>query len=179
MIAALVRSVFAGLLVAGLVHVVAVLTLPDAAPGDAVERVARTAETGRFTVVPADGSLLGDLDPWFVHAVCPFDLADGPVEVTGRMPADVWSLAVAAGAGTLSGSLDRAAVADDRMDVVLGRPADLERIRLERAESGRLATMMEVEADRGFVLLRAFDGPRADAADIAALLEAVRCEAAD
>ncbi len=175
MIGTLVRTVLSGLVVAGIVHVVAVLLVPGAAPGDAVARVAGTAPPDRVTVIPADTSVLAGLDPFFVHAVCPFDVSRGPVEIAGQMPPDVWTIAVAAGTGGIAGSLEHGSVADGRLDLVVGRPGDVERMRLQRVESGRTATMVEVDSDRGFVLLRAFDGPRADEADIRALLSALTC----
>jgi uncharacterized membrane protein len=175
MIGALLRTLFLGLLAAGVIHVVAVLTIPDAAPGDAVKRVERVAPRGGMTPIPANGSVLGDLDPFFVHAVCSFDVGDGAVEVEGDMPRDVWTVAVVAGTAAVAGSLEHGSVADDRLDLVIGRAEDVERIRLDRAGTGQPFNAVEVPNDVGFVLLRAFAGPRSDTAELRAQLSAIRC----
>jgi uncharacterized membrane protein len=178
MIGALVRAVIGGILVAGVVHVVAVLTIPDVAPDDAVDRVARHTPLNRMTTIPADGSVLRDLDPRFVHAACRFDLANGAVAVTGAVPRDVWTLVVVAETVGVAGSLDRGAVTNDMLDLVVGRPGDVERIRLARAETGRPVNSVEVQADHGFVLLRAFAERPRDIEPLMEMLLALRCDQA-
>jgi uncharacterized membrane protein len=178
-IAAFLRTILAGLLLAGVIHVVAVLTLPDVAPDDAVDRVLRAVRPAGMTLLPADGSVITDLDPFFVHAACAVNGADGPTEVTGEMPADVWTLVVVSGANGVAGSLERGAINGATLDLVVGTAADVERVRLARAEEGRPVITIETGADPGFVLVRAFAGPRGEDAEArAASLAALACRPA-
>jgi uncharacterized membrane protein len=176
MIAGLLRAAAAGLLLAGVIHVVAVLTIPDLAPDDAVDRVLRVARPEVMSPLPADGSVIADLDPYFVHAACVFDAAEGPTEVAGTMPGDVWTLVAVAGSATVFGSLEPGGVTGNRLDLVVGTAADVERIRLARAEEGRPVTTIETDPREGFVLVRAFAGPRREEASARAeALAALAC----
>lgn len=170
MIGKLLRAVTGGLLLAGLVHVIAVLEIPEAAPRDAVTRVGAFAGTGRMAILPADGSVVPDLDPFFLHAACAFDLAGGPIAVTADMPEDVWSTAVVTRTGGLIASFERGASAGGRLDLVVGPFPAVDEIRRQRAAAGSGTSVVDAAVDRGFVLIRAFAGdPGARAAAEAAL----------
>jgi uncharacterized membrane protein len=126
--------------------------------------------------IPADGSVIADLDPYFVHAACVFDPEAGPTEVAGTMPGEVWTLVVIAGSATAFGSLEPGGISGNRLDLVVGTAADVERERLARAEEGRPVTTVETDPRPGFVLVRAFAGPRREAAaERAAALAALAC----
>ncbi len=130
-------------------------------------------------MLPADGSVIADLDPFFVHCRCALDGADGPTEVTGEMPADVWTMVVVSGANGVAGSLERGAITGSTLDLVVGTAADVERVRLARAEEGRTVITIETGADPGFVLVRAFAGPRGEEAEArAATLASLVCRPA-
>jgi uncharacterized membrane protein len=176
MIGKLVRALLGGLFLAGFVHVVAVLLIPDMAPRDAVSRVLDLAPPGAMAALPADGSILPDLDPYFTHAACPFDLATGPVELSGAMPDTAWSFAVVSKTGGIATSLERSAAVDNRIDVVVGRPGEVEQIRIARAASAAGGTTYApVAADLGFVLVRAFVDEPEHRDDIDAALAALEC----
>lgn len=173
MIGKLLRAVLGGILLAGLVHVVAVLQIPAAAPRDAVTRVQSVAPAGRFTAIPADGSIVPDLDPFFLHAACPFDLSDGSIGASADMPDDLWSAAVVTRSGGLIASFERAASVADRLDMVVGPFPAIDEIRRQRAAAGAGTSVVESAVDSGFILLRAFAGdPAAKAAATAALATA-------
>lgn len=175
MIGRLVRALLGGLFLGGFVHVIAVLLVPEMAERDAVGRIQALRAVGTITSLPADGSALPDLDPFFVHAACAFDLADGPVTLSGAMPEDVWTVAVVARAGGIVASIERAAAADNRLDLVVGRPTEVERIRLDRAADAPGTTYAESSSDRGFILLRAFAEDPADRPRIAETLASLQC----
>lgn len=184
MIGKIVRAVLGGLFLAGFVHIVAVLAIPVLAERDAVARVAAAlaeddeagASGGGFRAIPADGSVLPDLDPAFVHAVCPFGAADGTLDVAGAMPDTIWSLAVVArGAGVVA-AYEHTAAVGGRIEVLVGGPEAVETIRLARAAAGAdTANYAAVDTDRGFVLLRAFADADHPAEALRTALNAVSC----
>lgn len=176
MIARLLRTLAGGVLVAGLVHVVAILLIPSVAPRDAVDRIARLAGLGQVAPVAADGSVLPDLDPFFVHAACAFDVLNGPLEVRGQMPSGFWTVAVFSEATGITGSLEPEAFAAGRLSLVLGRARDVETLRINRGGSAGGVVYQAVPADRGFVLMRAFADRPARRAELAAALAAVTCQ---
>lgn len=176
MIGKIVRAILGGLFLAGFVHIVAVLAIPVVAPRDAAERVFAAADPETVTVLPADGSVLPDLDPAFVNAVCPFDIGDGPLAVTGTMPDTVWSFAVVAAGDGIVASFERSAAVNDRLDAIVADPDTTETIRLARAADGTSTTSYApVTTDRGFVLIRAFADPDHPRAAVEDALKALDC----
>lgn len=169
----LLRALIGGLLIGGIVHVVTILSIPGAAENDPVDRIHRAAAARSMSMIPADGSVLPDLDPFFVHAACPFDLVNGPVQVAGVMPDEVWTMVVVSETGGVVGSLDRASTTAGQLDLVVGGTAAIERMRLDVAGSGRAVTFVTAPIGRGFVLLRAFAGENRE--EIAEALSAVEC----
>ncbi|WP_075218163.1 hypothetical protein [Mongoliimonas terrestris] len=154
MTGALVRSLIAGLLIAGIVHVVAVLMIPKVAPNDATGRVRSVANLGNVTLIPSDGSVLTDLDPYFLHAVCPFDTAGGTTTtLTGTLPDEVWTLAVVSRAGGMVAGFEQDAAPDGVVSLTVGLADAVERLRLASAAAASGFTV-EAPAGPGFILVR-------------------------
>lgn len=81
----LVLTIFAGVLLGGVVHLVSVLVLPRIATEDAYSRLAPLTKQNAVTPLPpADPSytVMPFMDPAFAVAVCRYDLSDGPIKLT-------------------------------------------------------------------------------------------------
>ena len=94
MITKVARYLLATLLIAGLVHIAAVLLIPNYAPHRAYDAVIQAAAPARLTLVAPNASPLPGLDPAFVYAVCPLTPHTGPVRLAGAMPDSYWSVSV-------------------------------------------------------------------------------------
>ncbi|MHB2167820.1 DUF1254 domain-containing protein [Alsobacter sp. R-9] len=80
----LLHTLALGLVLAGLVHLTAVLAIPALTHPNADERLAALAPRHAMTVLPQAGpaqSALPHRDPSAVLAVCRYDLAEGPLRV--------------------------------------------------------------------------------------------------
>jgi uncharacterized membrane protein len=74
-----------GLVLGGIVHLATILVLPRTATRDAYARLAAVAPVNGFTLLPAptpEVSTVPFMDPAFATAVCPYDLAKGPIKLT-------------------------------------------------------------------------------------------------
>lgn len=149
------RAVIGGLFLAGIVHIVAILQIPKAALKDATGRVLAAAPEHAITLVPPDGSVLPDLDPFFMHAVCPFQDADRAVALSGTPSDGFWTLAIVSRAGGMVASFERGAFPQGRIELAVGTTQALERIRIEEAGSGVGRTTVDVPPGPGFVMVRA------------------------
>ena len=94
-----------GLLLGGVIHIVAILTLPQLADETAWTRVAQLDAKNRMLILPRVGP--GEpnplrLDPLLAYGVCQIDLADGPAFLSGVLPDAFWSLAVFNTAGIVT-----------------------------------------------------------------------------
>ncbi|WP_181708755.1 hypothetical protein [Chthonobacter rhizosphaerae] len=171
----LVRSLIAGLLVAGIVHVLAILTIPSAAPNDATARVLAVARPGVVALIPSDGSVLADLDPYFLHAACAFDLTGGTTTtLAGALPDEVWTIAVVSRAGGMVASFEQDAAPNGTVSLAVGMADAVERLRL----AGTLPAdgfTVEAPAGPGFVLVRVAAADIESRPRIRAALQALTC----
>lgn len=81
----LVLTIFAGVLLGGVVHLVSVLVLPRIATEDAYSRLAPLTKLNAVTQLPqADPSytVMPFMDPAFAVAICRYDLSGGPIKLT-------------------------------------------------------------------------------------------------
>src|SRR3974390_2547888 len=73
-----------GVLLGGIVHLVAVLILPRPATQDAYSRVTPIAPVNTVATVPQptpQSETMPFMDPAFATAVCRYDLSDGPIKL--------------------------------------------------------------------------------------------------
>ena len=81
---------------AGLIHVVAVLTLPVLAPRDVHARLAALGPVNTIIQLPTVNpgqQVMPNMAPDIRYAVCLFDLSDGPVRLRARIPNELWLIA--------------------------------------------------------------------------------------
>ena len=82
---------------AGIVHITSTLAIPYMSPATGFERLAAGLPVNAMRVHPPatpGAELLAFNDPGLQLAVCPFDLAAGPLTVNATLPEAGWSLAI-------------------------------------------------------------------------------------
>ncbi len=82
-----------GLVLAGLIHIVAVLTLPSLAPKNAQARLAALGPANTMIVLPPASpgkQALPMMAPDVLYAFCRFDLTNGPVRLNATIADDLW-----------------------------------------------------------------------------------------
>lgn len=85
-----------GLVLAGLIHVVAVLTLPMLAPRDAQARLAALGPANTMIQLPAPApgrQVMPMMAPDVRYAVCRYDLSKGPVRLRAKIADGLWLIA--------------------------------------------------------------------------------------
>lgn len=81
------------LVLAGLIHIAAVLTLPALAPKDAWARLVPLGPVNTMIQIPPaspDQQIIPMMAPDVRYAFCRFDLAEGPVRLKAAVPNDLW-----------------------------------------------------------------------------------------
>jgi len=84
------------LVLAGLIHIAAVLTLPALAPKNAWARLVPLGPANTMLQVPPPSpghEIMPMMAPDVRYAVCRFDLGPGPVRVKAAVPNDLWLIA--------------------------------------------------------------------------------------
>ena len=179
----LVLLTLAGLLLAGIVHIVTVLRIPVLATHDAATVYAALGANGRAELVtppPAGLPTLLDSDPNSVAAVCSYDLAAGPLRVVARTGSLPLGLTVhRRGGGVAYAITDRAAIRGVLEFVVMTQEQLDER--LANDEEGETSRELRVVSPslQGLVVARVVVRRTFDRSEAEAQATGVACGLAD
>lgn len=176
---ALLSAVIGGLLLGGIIHIAIVLMVPLYAANDAWARIQDFDARLRFAVLEPtspDEQMLPGLDPRMAHALCRFNLDNGPVHVSVAFPDDFWSVAVFDRRGHNIYSLnDGSAERSRQLVMALITPVQMAQLRRNPPEVLETAIVVERQMTEGFVLLRAFVPDDAAAETVAKALDEATC----
>ncbi|MEL6064029.1 MULTISPECIES: DUF1254 domain-containing protein [unclassified Methylobacterium] len=178
-----VYATLIGLVLAGIVHIVAVLAIPVLSEKDAVSR-ARTSESldhpqPIYTVATGDDpsppeAWLPIPDPAVAVGVCAYDLADGPMRVSARTGSLALSLAAHARRGAFYAVTDQAAVRGALDLVILTRAQYDEALADDENDPSRDVRIVAPDT-RGFVVVRVIAGLPSQRPAANAAIQAVSC----
>jgi uncharacterized membrane protein len=169
------------LIVAGIVHIVAILLVPHLAGRNAAARLAAGAEVNALAVLPpvmaaTDPLPLPFADPAQVMAHCPFDLEDGPVRLrvpTGDAPLSV--VVLAPSGRVLLALTDRAAIRRV-LNVVLATPEQMRQIESQDPDDEPVQELrIRMGQMRGVAVVRALALRDAEKRPLAASLARATC----
>lgn len=148
-----------GLLLGGIIHIAVVFMVPYYADRDAWAQTRAFGRDDQFHVLPlpqAGAEPLRSLDPWMLHAVCRFSLADGPVRITAELPENFWSIAIFDRRGRNVYSLNDRSAERTRLDLAVITPVQMAQLRQDPPRSLDQAIVIELPLERGFALLKVF-----------------------
>ncbi len=173
-------AIAAVLFIAGIVHIVSVLALPELAPKDAYSRVAALAQPGQEVLLPAavPGQEVAPYsDPAMAQALCLFDLTRAPMRLKAKLDsAGFLSLSFRTRGGRVFYSMtDLAAVRGD-VDIVVMTAAQREAAEAEDDDEDPPQELRLVsQTPTGFVLIQALAEHHLDRPAAEARLRAVSC----
>lgn len=149
--------VLGGLLLAGVIHIAVIFFVPYFATHDAWSEVERFGPDGQFHVLALAGSgpdALPGLDPRALHAVCRFSLANGPIRIQARLPADFWSIAIFDRRSRNLYSLNDRSAEHAALDLAVLTPVQMAQLREDPPASLEQAVVIELPVETGFAVLR-------------------------
>lgn len=173
----------AGLLLAGIVHIVTVLLIPLLSERDAATAYAALGTGGKAELVTAQTAELPaprDADPALVTAVCSYDLSAGPMRVVARVGSLPLGLSLhRRGGGVGYAITDRAAIRGI-LEFVVMTSEQLDE-RLARDEEGETTRELRVVSDteQGLIVARVLAKLPSDRSDAEAMAKSVACGLAD
>jgi uncharacterized membrane protein len=174
----LLPYVFGVFVVAGIVHIVSIFAMPRLATRDAFTRVAALAPLNRTTLLPPEArNALPNEDPATVLGVCRYDLAQGPVHLTGTMAPDALMLFSFHGRfGEVYYSMTDRGASRGRLDVLVLTAAQLEDVEAQDVADELPQELRIVAPSReGFILFRALAEQDGDAADARKRVSSIGC----
>jgi uncharacterized membrane protein len=186
-LAALVRrfalATLAGLVLAGIVHIVTILLIPQLSEHDAAAAYATLGSGGKAELISSGTPGkpdLRDADPAAVMAVCSYDLSAGPIRVIARTGSLPLGLSLQRrGGGVVYAITDRAAIRGTLEFVVMTEAQHDER--LANDEDGETTRELRVVSDteQGLIVARVLAERPSDRTEAEALATGVACGLAD
>ena len=91
------RTALLGLVCGGIIHIISTLVVPQFATASGVKRLADKLPVNRMVVLDrasAENQIVPFVGPDLRLAVCRFDVANGPVNVSAVLPDKGWSLGI-------------------------------------------------------------------------------------
>jgi uncharacterized membrane protein len=165
-------------MLAGAIHISAILIVPYFAESDGWSRLAPLASTDRFAQITAAGTGpagVGGLDPLFVNAACRLQIGKEPASLMVDARDRFWSLALYDPRGTIIFSLNDRTAVGGRLDMVVVTPA--QNALLQAAPTAELDQTIIVESasDDLVALLRLFASTESAKQEARSVLEQAEC----
>jgi uncharacterized membrane protein len=169
------------LLLAGVVHICAILLVPFVARSDGWSRLVQVAGEDQFREVPVDGAGnagLTGLDPLFITGACRLDLREAPAGIALQSRERFWSIGIYDPTGTIVFSLNDRTATDGRLDMMVVNAQ--QNVALKRARPPEFEQMIVVEShtDDAIALLRLFAPTPSVQAEARQILSQAECLAA-
>ena len=169
----------ATLLTAVVAHLSFVLFAPKLVMAERLEAIRQTAGGSSLKVLgrPDALRLIGEEDGALVHAVCVYDLSQGPMMVTALIPRSYWSISIYSASGDNFYSFNDRQADVERLALVLkpaeAQPVDEDAVETE-APSGDVLDVFPPDP-RGVIVFRALAGEAPERAGMEAFLARSSC----
>ncbi|ACK50612.1 conserved hypothetical protein [Methylocella silvestris BL2] len=168
-------------LVAVVVHLIAVFTLPKRLGNDPVSRLSALAKPGEMSLLPLarPGAEWAPFsDPAMAQGACLYDLTRGPVRVSGEIDADrMLTLSFRTPSGENFYSMTDRAAQHGRIDVLLLTSEQLEALEADSDDDDEPAQELRLIAPtiKGFVLVNALAAFPSETAEARQRVAAMTC----
>lgn len=171
--------------VAGIVHIVSVLLMPEVAPHDAYARFAAAAQSAEITrngvaILPrqAPGAEVVPFeDPALAEGVCMYDLSKGLLRVRANAEGDDFlAISFHARTGRVFHALSDRAAIKGKIDIVLGDARQIEALESEEEEAPTQEVRVTSPSKSGFVLIRSLSKRPTDRERAEQRVRSVACE---
>jgi uncharacterized membrane protein len=177
----LATIVLGAAIIAGLVHVVAILIIPLYASNDAFARLSRLGPTNATILLPeasAKARLFPYGDPAVAAAFCRYDLRDGPVRVKAPVARyEFSSISFHNRRGDIFYALTDRAATQNALEALVVTDQQLRAISAHESEDESARDLRVVSStNEGFVLIRSFSQTPSLTAEAEERASALKCQ---
>lgn len=177
-VARLALATLCGLVLAGLVHVAAVLLIPRLGERDAVSRLTDTLSADHselLTSTAEGGRWLPSPDPAVSVAACAYNLDEGPVRVAARTGALFQSVSLHAKGGSVFFAVTDRAATRGALDLVVMTREQLDAVQAEEEEETSRDVRIVSPTAKGMVVVRVLAALPSLRGQAEALAQSVSC----
>jgi uncharacterized membrane protein len=152
-------NIVLGLVLAGLIHIIAVLTLPMLAPRNAFARLSALGPANTMIELPAAApgkQAMPMMAPDVRYAFCRFDLANGPVRLNATVADELWLIALYTPQGENFYTVAGADMKRPEIDLVISTSDQaVEEAGVDAPESSDNVIVVNSPVTEGIALIRA------------------------
>jgi uncharacterized membrane protein len=167
------------LVLAGLIHVAAVLALPLLAPKNAWARLVPLGPANAMVLLPAPSpgnQVMPMMAPDVRYAICRFDLKPGPVRVRAGVPNDLWSIALYTPESDNFYTVLGADMRRAQIDIIIAKEdQDVAEAGVDAPEGAEDVMVVKSPVEQGIALIRAPLSGQSRAARVEAALRESSC----
>ncbi|WP_051953062.1 DUF1254 domain-containing protein [Methylocapsa aurea] len=169
--------------VAGIVHLVAIFTLPGLEANDAFGRLSKLAKPASLTLLPSPRPGAQNMpfeDPALAQGVCLFDLSQRALRLHGDVDADrLLTLSFRTPAGQVFYSMTDRGAQHGKIDVLLLSPEQLETLEAEADDEDEPPQELRLLSPtrQGIIFISALASLPSERAEAEERIKAISCEA--
>ncbi len=166
-------------LLAGAIHICAILLVPVLAKSDGWSRLAPYAGDDAFTEIPETGMSgaggVAGLDPLFVNAACRINLNDAPASITVDASDRFWSVALYDPKGVIVFSLNDRTAVEGSLDMIVVNAEQNEKLKKSPTVEIETTIVTESPSNDLIALVRLFAPTRTAREDARRILASAEC----
>jgi uncharacterized membrane protein len=167
------------LVLAGLIHIAAVLALPALAPKNAWARLVPLGAPNAMILLPAaspGNQVMPMMGPDIRYAMCRFDLKQGPVRIRAGVPNDLWLIALYTPDGDNFYTVQGADMRRAQIDLIVAKEdQEVAEAGVDAPEEAEDVVVVKSPVDEGIAMIRAPLSGGSRAASVEAALQASHC----
>ncbi len=167
------------LVLAGLIHVVAVLALPALAPKNAWARLVPLGAPNTMILLPAaspGNQVMPMMGPDIRYAICRFDLKAGPVRLRAGVPNDLWMIALYTPAAENFFTVQGADIRRGKIDLIIAKEdQEVAESGVDAPEEAEDVVVVKSPVEEGVAMIRAPLSGESRAASVETALRSTYC----
>lgn len=167
------------LVLAGLIHIAAVLALPALAPKSAWANLVPLGPPNEMVLLPAaspGNQVMPMMGPDIRYAICRFDLALGPVRLRAGVPNDLWLIALYTPRGENFYTVQGADMRRGQIDLIVAKEdQEVVEASVDAPEDAEDVVAVKSPVEEGVAVIRAPLSGDSRAASVEAALRASYC----
>lgn len=167
------------LMVAGIVHILAVFFLPSLATETVTQKLAEGTKANRLYIIKPEGQLQKPIIPFLApdvrYAFCHYDLSSRPLTVRAPLPHPSWSIAISNSFGDNFYTITSAELKRPFVQLLIASERQYKTAETAIAESPDEIVIVKSPEDYGVVLIRAPLSSKSYEASTTQVLRRARC----
>lgn len=152
--------IIGGILLGGIIHLISILQLPNYSENRLWQQIVDAGPANRFNKVSAlSGTTtptITGLDPAFLHALCRYSLAGGPMRIQGQFAGNAWWLSLYTKTGESYYTISAKTAQSKAIDLYIGLDQQFAELSALEDLNTERSLILKAPVQEGFALVHVF-----------------------